>query len=218
MPVSPPEWGSAFLKTPRGQILSLIRRGPSTAAELAEATGITPNGVRSQLLILERDGWIRPGGRRRLAGAGKPSTEYEFSPQGERLLSAAYRPFLLALLESLRDRLGQAEVASALEAAGRRLAAQVRPDGTALDQEGAIAILEEMGASISVTEEGGRVLLQGTGCPIGDMVAIEPKACEGLASFVSGLLHADVRTICEHQGRPRCRFEVLPSTKRKRPG
>ncbi|MEO8451118.1 MAG: FaeA/PapI family transcriptional regulator, partial [Gemmatimonadota bacterium] len=163
--MSPPEWGSAFLKTPRGQILTLIRRRPSTAAELAEATGITPNGVRSQLLLLERDGWIRPAGLRRVAGAGKPSTEYEFSHQGERLLSAAYRPFLLALLESLRDRMGQDEIASALEAAGRRLAAQVRPDGAAMDRAGAVAILEDMGASISVKEEGFRVVLEGSGCP-----------------------------------------------------
>ena len=217
--VSPSEWGPTFVGTPRGHILRLIRGGgTSTAADLAAATGTTPNGVRSQLMVLEKDGWIRPAGRRRGEGAGKPSVEYELNPSAEPLLSSAYRPYLVALLSAMQDRLGQPQIEGLLRDTGRRLAAGIRPDGRPVDPAEAISVLEELGGSVVARKQAVGLRLEGSGCPIGDAVAVEPKACESLAALLSGLLGVEVRTACDHGGRPRCRFDVPPHGKTNTPG
>ena len=69
-----------FFESTRGQIITLLRRSDLTVEELARALGLTDNGVRAHLTILERDGIVRQRGSvRRSSGGGKPAYIYELT-------------------------------------------------------------------------------------------------------------------------------------------
>ena len=51
-----------FLETTRGQLLTLLRRGPQPIDALAAALDLTPNAIRAHMTALERDGLVRPRG------------------------------------------------------------------------------------------------------------------------------------------------------------
>src|SRR5687768_14151798 len=104
--------GQRFLETTRGQLVTLLRRGPLSVDELARSVGLTDNAVRAHLSTLERDGMVRQSGTRRGTGAGKPATLYELHPDGEAFLSRAYAPVLGALVEELVDQLSPEQSAS----------------------------------------------------------------------------------------------------------
>ncbi len=55
-------WDQKFFASTRGQIVTLLRRTSYTVEELAQAVGLTDNGVRAHLAILERDGIVQQRG------------------------------------------------------------------------------------------------------------------------------------------------------------
>jgi predicted ArsR family transcriptional regulator len=207
--MAPLEWSQRFLATTRGRIVARLRRGPATTVELAEAVGLTENGIRVHLATLERDGWIHGGGVRRSAGPGKPATLYELVPEGEPLLSSAYRPLLVALLSALAERVRPAEVDAVLRDAGRVLARDVGDGGTGSVAARAVRVLESLGGAVQV-EPGrkGHFTLRGLGCPLSDAVTAEPRVCHAVTTLLAGVLDADVRETCDRSGRPACRFAV----------
>src|SRR3712207_8058686 len=62
-------------------ILALLRRSGLTANELASELGLTHNGVRGHLAVLQREGLVREGGTRR--GSTRPAVVYELVPRSE---------------------------------------------------------------------------------------------------------------------------------------
>src|SRR3712207_8090964 len=103
--------------------------------------GLTDNGVRAHLAVLERDGIVRQRGSvRRSSGGGKPAYVYELTQRAEDLFPKAYEPALRRLLDVLSERLGSEEAEALLRSVGRRLAEEhsMRADGT----DGARARLE----------------------------------------------------------------------------
>src|ERR687896_2181441 len=112
-----------FLETTRGQIVALLRRSGRTVEDLAQALGLTDNGVRAHLAVLERDGIVRQRGSvRRSCGGGKPAYVYELTQEAEDLFPKAYEPTLHRLLDVLSDQLGPEEAEALLRSVGRRLA------------------------------------------------------------------------------------------------
>ena len=209
--MAPIEWSQRFLASTRGRIVARLRRGPATIEELADAAALTPNGIRVHLATLERDGWIHSGGVRRQAGPGKPATVYQLAPGGETLLSTAYRPLLLAVLGALAERTAPARVTAILRQAGRRLAQDARDGGAGSAAARAVRLLESLGAAVEVEPgRGGRFVVRGLGCPVGEAVRVEPRVCHAVTGLLSGALDADVRERCDRSGRPACRFEVTP--------
>ncbi|MDQ4000884.1 MAG: winged helix-turn-helix domain-containing protein, partial [Actinomycetota bacterium] len=73
-------WDEKFFESTRGQVVALLRRSDRTVEELARALGLTDNGVRVHLAVLERDGIVRQRGSvRRSSGGGKPAYVYELT-------------------------------------------------------------------------------------------------------------------------------------------
>lgn len=209
--MAPTDWRQHFLESTRGRIVARLRRGPATVDELARAVGLTDNGIRVHLATLERDGWIHAEGVRRAEGPGKPATLYVLPPEAERLLSAAYRPLLLALLAALLARETPARVRSLLKDAGRRLGAELGDAGPGRAADRAVRLLEDLGGAAEVEERRhGRFVVRGLGCPLGEAVALDPGVCSAVTALLAGALHADVRETCDRSGRPRCCFEVRP--------
>lgn len=192
----------------RGEILTLLCGGSRTVSELAEALGISRNAVREHLGRLadeELVGWVAV--RR---GVGKPAHEYSLTPDGERVLSRAYLPFLLHLLDRLEGHLDPPALAALLREAGRGLAVgKASANGSLRARaESAVAVLGEMGGAGRVEERGGSLWIVSSCCPVAAVVARHPTACAAVEALVAELTGAPVREECEHTGTPRCRLRV----------
>jgi len=203
-----------FLDSTRGQVASLLRRGPRTVEELATELGLTDNAVRNHLALLERDGMVRQVGVRRVKGAGKPATIFELDPAAEPQFSRAYPPVLSAVLDVLIDELPAERAVEILDKVGRRLGAGAGgpATGSLADRaERAADALRALGAEVDVVTEEGALVLRGAGCPLSSVVRHRPETCRAVESFVSEIVGTPVRECCARDDRPRCRFVVQPA-------
>jgi predicted ArsR family transcriptional regulator len=203
-------WSARFFATTRGQIVTLLRRAGRTVDELAQALGLTDNGVRSHLATLERDGLVRQHGTRR--GSGKPAYTYELTSEADRLFPRAYDEIVADLLDALTERLSPELLGAVLDDVSRRLAAdRVAPSGDLRSRvEWGAAVLRDMGGLPEVEQCDGAFLIRGYSCPIGAVVERHPGACRLAELLLHRVIGADVRERCERNGSPRCCFEVLP--------
>jgi len=209
-----PGLGKRFLETTRGRVVALLRRGPRTVEELAQALDLTDNGVRTHLATLERDGLIRQDGVRRPGGPGKPAIVYTLDPAAEPLLSRAYAPVLSEVLDVVVDSLPPAQAAEILERVGRRLGVALggRARGSMRERaEVAASVLRELGGDVDITSEDGALRLRSAGCPLSSAVSRRPETCRAVEAMVSEVVGAPVRECCDRSGRPRCCFTVEPA-------
>jgi predicted ArsR family transcriptional regulator len=204
-------WDAKFFESTRGQIVVLLRRSGRTVEELARALGLTDNGVRAHLAVLERDGIARQRGSvRRGSGGGKPAYIYELTLEAEDLFPKAYEPTLGRLLEVLYERLGPEETEALLRSVGRRLVEgkTVPTHGTRARLEAAAGVLSELGGLAELEEQDGTLVIRGYSCPLAAVTQEHPEVCrmaEALVAEVAGVL---VHECCDRSERPRCCFEV----------
>jgi len=203
-----------FLETTRGQVVGLLRRGPRTVDEMADALGLTDNAIRVHLVALERDRIVRRVGTRRGEGAGKPALLYELTAEAEALFSRAYGPVLGALVAELLTTLPEDRSASLLASVGRRLAAGNVPPST-LDfdarVQAAADVLTSLGGSVAIEQGNGTRVIRGIGCPLAATVAQCPETCLVVEALLREIVGSPVEQRCHHGERPSCRFEVRPA-------
>ncbi len=204
-------WSREFFESTRGQVVSLLRRGPATVEELARGLGLTPNAVRFHLRTLERDAFVRPAGVRRTDGAGKPTTVYEMVPEAEALFSQAYLPLLRALLRALGTELEREERQELLRSVAGQLVAD--RDIASLSFVGqplqrAVRLLEGLGGVVDVAEDDGTTVIEGRGCPVSAIVAQHPEVCQVMCEVLGEIMGAEVHEQCSRGERPKCRFVV----------
>jgi predicted ArsR family transcriptional regulator len=200
-----------FFEGTRGRIVTLLRRGGLTVGALAEAVGLTDNGVRAHLATLERDGVVRQHGTVRLAsGGGKPAYVYELTPDAEALFPRAYEPVLGRLLDALSEEVGSQEAEALLRGVGRRMAGEGgAPDGRVRTRlEEAVAVLNELGGLAELEDRDGGVIVRGYGCPLAAVTPEHPEACRMVEAFIAELAGVTARERCERGVKPRCCFEV----------
>lgn len=193
-----------------GRILELLRRGPKTVDELAQALGLTRTAVRAQLASLVRDGLVDQRESRR--GASKPSHVYGVTVQAELLFSRAYVPILTQLLHAMARRMPAAELDALMHEVGRGLMeGRPLPRGSLGERvTGASALLNELGGLTEVVEEngGGGYTIRSHGCPLAAATADHPEVCNALESLLSEFVGAQVTKCCDRYDRERCCFEV----------
>jgi predicted ArsR family transcriptional regulator len=202
-------WDERFFESTRGQIVTLLRRSGYTVEELARAIGLTDNGVRAHLAVLERDGIVRQRGSvRRSSGGGKPAYVYGLTEQAEDLFPKAYEPALRRLLEVLSERLGSGESEALLRSVGRRLAEEhsTRADGARL--ESAVEVLNELGGLAELEEHDGGLVIRGYSCPLAGVTSDHPEVCRMVETLIAELAGVPVHERCDRGERPRCCFEV----------
>ena len=203
--------GRRFWETTRGQVVSLLRRGSRTVDEMARALGVTDNAVRSHIASLERDGLVRQEGVRRVAGAGKPAVLYELHPDAAPMLSRAYAPVLVTLVEVLLEELPANQTEDILRQVGRRLATSVggRASGDLVARLGTAAkVIEALGGDVQVEATAAGHRIRGSGCPLSSVVGHQPEFCKAVESLVGEIVGGRVQSCCEHGTRPRCCFAV----------
>jgi predicted ArsR family transcriptional regulator len=206
-------WDERYFESTRGQIVTLLRRSGRTVEELAHSQGLTNNGVRAHLAVLERDGIVRQRGSVRRGSGGKPAYVYELTPKAEDLFTKAYEPTLRRLLDVLDERLGAEDTDALLRAVGRDLAEgkTVPTDGTRARLEAAVAVLNELGGLTQLEERDGALVIQGYSCPLAALTPDHPEVCRMAETLVTEVAGVPVYERCDRGERPRCCFEVSTS-------
>jgi len=195
-------------------MVTLLRRSGRTVEDLARALGLTDNGVRAHLAVLERDGIVRQRGSvRRGSGGGKPAYVYELTSEAEELFPKAYEPALGRLLDVLAERLGLEESEALLRSVGRRLVEgkTVPTDSTRVRLEAAVGVLNELGGLAELEEQDGTFVIRGYSCPLAGVTPDHPEACRLAEAMVAEVAGVPVHEHCDRSERPRCCFEVAPA-------
>lgn len=203
-----------FFQTTRGKIVSeLRRRGSASAADLATVFGLSPNAVRQQLTILERDGLVAETSVRR--GPTKPTYEFSLTSEADRLFPQAYDKMLTAVLREVRDQYGTPGVAKIFDGLSKRATERARLEVTAVRPEEKIAQLTEMLRKQGVVAEyslidGGYVLHE-RNCPYADAAKEHPEVCQVIHHVIDETIGGDhTQTESLAHGGKECRFEMYP--------
>jgi predicted ArsR family transcriptional regulator len=200
-----------FFESTRGQVVTLLRRSDHTVEELARALGLTDNGIRAHLAVLERDGIVRQRGSvRRSSGGGKPAYVYELTKEAEDLFPKAYEPALRRLLDVLSDQLGPEESEALLRSVGRLLAEEqtVPTNGARARLEAATDVLNELGGLAELEESDGGFVIRGYSCPLAGVAPEHPEVCRMAETLIAELAGVPVHERCDRGERPRCCFEI----------
>jgi predicted ArsR family transcriptional regulator len=204
------EWGDRFLATTRGRIIGLLRRAPRTVNELASDLELTDNAIRAHLATLERDGLVQQSGTR--PGFRKPNLTYELTAGAGQLYPKPYDANLQKNLSYLARRHSTGELEEVLREVGRRLAtgfaSEVRAAGLRERVAEVVRVLGELGGLAEIEEAEGRLVIRGFDCPLAAAVMGHRAGCRLAETLLSELLGVPVQERCDHEGPPRCCFEV----------
>jgi predicted ArsR family transcriptional regulator len=204
-----------FFQTTRGRIVTeLRRRGSASAADLAEAFGLSPNAVRQQLVVLERDGLVAEQPVRR--GPTKPTLEFSLTREADRLFPQAYDKMLDAVLREVRSQLGGQAVKKIFDGLAKRAVERARQRITAEEPEAKVAqlteLLRESGvmAEYSLIDDG--FALHERNCPYSNTAREHPEVCQVIHHVIDetiGGSHEQTESLA-HGGKE-CRFEMKPA-------
>src|ERR1700736_7038509 len=140
-----------FFATTRGKIVGPPReRGPASAFDLAGRFRHSPNAIRQQLVILERDGLIT--GRSVRRGKTKPTVEYSLTPDADRFFPQRYDKMLNAVLREIRVAGGDDAVKAVFQRIGKRSAERLTSDPESQPERQLISLVESL-KSAGVTAE-----------------------------------------------------------------
>ncbi|HEX3670788.1 MAG TPA: helix-turn-helix domain-containing protein [Candidatus Cybelea sp.] len=206
-----------FFQTTRGKIVSeLRRRGSASATDLARSFGLSPNAVRQQLMVLERDGLVAETPVRR--GPTKPTYEFSLTTEADKLFPQAYDKLLSAVLHEVRAQFGPAGVEQVFDGLSRRAIERARLSVTATDPEQKVAQLTEMLRKSGVVAEysliDGGFALHEHNCPYSSAAKEHPEVCQVIHQVIDETLggeHAQTESLA-HGGKE-CRFELHPQRK-----
>lgn len=206
---------SRFFESTRGQIVTILRSAPCTVDELAQRLELTDNAVRAHLATLERDGLVRQSGLRR--GPRKPHFTYTLTLEADGLFPKAYDDLLNQLIAVLKNRLQPAEIEDVLREVGRAVAAGA-PAGAHKTLQGrlqtALKVLTSIGGAVTTEQQGDKIVICSTGCPLAAAVVVHPEVCQLAETLVAEIVKAPVKEHCNREGRPTCLFEIDATNKR----
>jgi predicted ArsR family transcriptional regulator len=202
------EWRQRMLSSTRGRVLSLLRWGPRTVSELAASVGLTDNGVRGHLAVLERDGLVRQEGVRRTGG--KPSYVYQLTPDADALFPKGYASVLSEVLAYVRDTQGREGLKEFVRGVARRTASNLPHGNDDLRSrvDAAAAALTELGGLVEVVEDDAALHIKGFSCPLSAVVRDNPETCALTEELVRTIVGEDVVECCDRTGTPRCAFKI----------
>lgn len=200
-----------LLDTSRGRLVTLLQHGGLTVDDLAVKLRLTANAVRAQLTAMERDGVVQRVGRK--PGTTRPFQVYQLTPEVELLLSQAYVPLLMQLVDVFANALPADQVNALMREAGKGLAKQLPADkrrGSSLRARvhAASELLSAQLGAITHVEENGKLVIRGAGCPLAALTGKHPAVCLAMESLLTEVIGAAVVECCDRDGRPRCCFEI----------
>lgn len=206
------------MSSTRERILMLLVNRPHTVDELAKAISVTKNGVRAQIAVLEKEGIVEVQGM--VKSARRPAALYGLSPGSDLYFSKAYPVVLSHLIHALANKLPQEEFIAVMQDLGRRLAGSTpHPSGDPRQKiRVALKFLKSLGSLGQMTEEGGKVTVTSSVCPIARAVAADSRVCTVMETLLRELTGLPVDERCDRGERHSCRFiiDVPQETGRER--
>jgi predicted ArsR family transcriptional regulator len=201
-----------FFQTTRGRIVEELRlRRSASAQDLAEHFGLSPNAIRQQLVVLERDGLVLEKSVRR--GRTKPTYEFSLTSEAEKLFPQQYDKMLGAVLREVKEQFGEDGVAKVFDGIAKRTVAKAKRRVTAADTKGRVTqlaeVLREGGVVADVSLIDGGYALHEHNCPYSEVVKEHPEVCSVIHHVLDetvGGTHVQTESIAT--GGNRCRFEV----------
>jgi predicted ArsR family transcriptional regulator len=201
-----------FFTTTRGKIVTeLRRRGTASAADLASVFGLSPNAVRQQLVVLERDGLVKETPVRR--GPTKPTLEFSLTPDADRLFPQAYDKMLTAVLREVRDQFGAPAVDRVFDGISKRAVERARRRITGDSPEKKVAQLTEMlregGVAAEYSLIDGGFALHEHSCPYSSVAKDHPEMCQVIHHVIEETIggeHEQTESLAT--GGKECRFEM----------
>ena len=170
-----------FFQSTRGRIVEELRRcKTASAVDLARLFGLSPNAIRQQLVVLERDGLVVERSVRR--GKTKPTYEFSLTQDAEKLFPQQYDKMLNAVLREVKTQYGSEGVAAVFDGIAKRTVEKVRSRVTGEDTETKVAQLTKvLGEGGVVADysliEGGGFQLREHNCPYSEVVKDHPEVC-----------------------------------------
>jgi predicted ArsR family transcriptional regulator len=209
-----------FFETTRGRIVGALReRRAASAFDLAAEFGLSPNAIRQQLVILERDGLI--AGRSVRRGRTKPTVEYSLTAEAQRYFPQRYDKMLNAVLREIRVAGGDEAVKAVFQRIGKRSAERLVPPGEATPPEerleALVTVLKATGvtADLQKTQDGTLILHEHT-CPYASVVAENPEACSAIHTILDSVAPGKSQQVESlATGGTECRFEINVDTPRR---
>ncbi len=201
-----------FFATTRGKIVAeLRRRGCASANDLALVFGVSPNAIRQQLVLLERDGLVVEASVKR--GRTKPTLEFSLTAEADKLFPQQYDRMLGAVLREVRERFGDGAVGAIFEGITERASAKARRRITASDPEERVAqltgVLRENGVIADYSLIDGGFVLHEHNCPYGEVVKDHPEVCSVIHHVLDDTLGGEhTQTDSIATGARECRFEL----------
>lgn len=204
--------GERFFKTTRGKIVAeLRRRGSASAADLAGVFGLSPNAVRQQLVVLERDGLVLERPVRR--GPTKPTLEFSLTKDADSLFPHRYDRLLSSVLREVRRQYGETAVAHIFDSISDRAVARAKRSVTAERPEEKIAQLTDLLRHDGVVAEynliDGGFSLHEHNCPYSTVAKEHPEMCQVVHHMIDETIGGEMRqTESLANGGSECRFEI----------
>lgn len=201
-----------FFQSTRGRIVEELRRRKSASAvDLAKTFGLSPNAIRQQLVVLERDGLVVEKSVRR--GPTKPTYEFSLTGDAEKLFPQNYDKMLGAVLRELRDQYGHEGVAKVFDGIAKRTVAKAKERVTAPSTEGRAAqltqVLREGGVVAEFSLIEGGFELREHNCPYSEVAKEHPEVCSVIHHVLDEAIGGQhVQTESLATGGSECRFEV----------
>lgn len=196
----------------RERLIRLLMKRQHTIETLAERLEITHNAVRAQIALLQREGIVEMQGE--VKGTRRPAALYGIVVGADVHFSKAYPEVLSHLVKVLSRRVPTKEFKTIMKDVGKDIADSMPlPAGSARERiAGALNVLKSLGAHADVSEEDGKFVITGHGCPISRAVTADIRSCLAMESFLNRLTGLPVTEHCNHSERPSCRFEItLPA-------
>jgi predicted ArsR family transcriptional regulator len=162
----------------------VLRRGPQTAAALADALGLSAAAIRRHLDALVADGVLverepRPAARR---GRGRPARTYALTDEGRATFPHGYDDLATTALRYLNETGGPDAVASFAAHRAASLEEAIAPtvSGATIAQraDGLAIALTAQGYAASTAPSGIGVQVCQHHCPVAHVAAEFPELCE----------------------------------------
>jgi predicted ArsR family transcriptional regulator len=208
--------GDRFFDTARGKIVAALRgRGGASAFDLAREFGLSPNAIRQQFVLLERDGLVTGSSVRR--GKTKPTVEYKLTPAAEKYFPQHYDRMLNAVLREVRETGGDGAVRAIFDAMGRRQSQRLRQkigEQPVADRVAALTtMLRESGVEAESERTAGGFTIREHTCPYAQTVGEHPEICSVIHSVMQDVVAPQVvQTDSLATGGSACRFEITTTT------
>ncbi|HEY9085968.1 MAG TPA: methanogen output domain 1-containing protein [Candidatus Tyrphobacter sp.] len=204
--------GERFFKTTRGKIVVELRRlGSASAADLAGLFGLSPNAVRQQLVVLERDGLVVERAVRR--GPTKPTLEFSLTREADTLFPHRYDRLLSSVLHEVRRQYGDSAVARIFDSISDRAVTRAKRSVTSEHPEERVAQLTELLRHDGVLAEysliDGGFALHEHNCPYSTVAKEHPEMCQVVHQMIDETIGGEMRqTESLATGGKECRFEI----------